>query len=191
MKFIPLFAICAAFSPAFKMFGQDTGGGSGGAGGGEGLTLKQQLDAATKERDDAKASLGSITKERDDAKAALGTATKERDDAKAALGTATKERDDAKAALGTATKERDDAKAEVTKLSGEAKDADTRARELAAASGVPPVPKHEDAAKTTGDGKGHYEAYQKAMDAGEAMKAAKIWGEHQKAIEAHVATLEK
>ena len=177
MKFIPLFAICAAFSPAFKMFGQDTGGGSGGAGGGDGLTLKQQLDAATKERDDAKASLGSITKERDDAKASLGSITKERDDAKAAL--------------GTATKERDDAKAEVTKLSGEAKDADTRARELAAASGVPPVPKHEDAAKTTGDGKGHYDAYQKAMAEGEGMKAAKLWGDHQKAIEAHVATLGK
>jgi hypothetical protein len=40
-----------------------------------------------------------------------------------------------------------------------------------------------------GDGKAHYDAYQKAMNAGEGMKAAQIWKDNQKAIEAHAATL--
>ena len=65
-----------------------------------------------------------------------------------------------------------------------------RATETAAAAGVvPPVAQTTEGMQQGGDGKAHYDAYQKAMNAGEGMKAAQIWKDNQKAIEAHAATL--
>jgi uncharacterized protein (DUF3084 family) len=175
-KSIALVAFAFAHSPRL-LFAPDTGAPSGGGGGGEGLTLKQQLEAAQKDAKDAKDSLSNITSERDNLKTQLGTINGEVADLKAQL--------------GTVKKERDDAKAEAARLTGEAKDSDTKAREIASGMGTPPAPKHESAAKTNADGKAHYDAYQAAQKAGDGGKAADIWAAHKKDIEAYVATLDE
>lgn len=126
------------------------------------------------------------------------TAQKERDDAKAALTTANKERDDAKAALTTANKERDDAKnevgnltAEVANLKGEAKTASERANEIAAANGVKPTPKAEDAPKGSGgakDGAALFAEYQALMKSNP-KAASTFWDKHEAALMAYAETV--
>lgn len=83
----------------------------------------------------------------------------------------------------------------VATLEGNAKTAEQRAQEIAASKGVPPGTKQSaetvpgNGTQTT-DGAKHYADYQKAMDAGDGMKATEIWNAHKKAIETHVASLD-
>lgn len=144
--------------------------------GGEQLTLKQQLEAAETAKTKAEQAKA-------DAEQKLKDAEQNAADLQSALDKAAGK---LTAAEGEVTKLKGDLKTaseRVTTLEGEAKDADERGRETAAASGVKPVPKSEDAPKGgAADGKSLFAEYQKLMASEDPKAASAYFDQHEKAL---------
>lgn len=107
--------------------------------------LATQVDALTKERDQAKSAVATVENERDQAKNALMAAEKERDQTKSTLDTTAKERDEAKAELDRVGRERDALYATIEAIiptSGRALEAATveQLQAIARHKGIDPIP---------------------------------------------------